>query len=46
MHDRVLRTGVAHLASPGPPVPTPLKAADRAYQAAIDDLARQAGIAA
>jgi len=46
VHDRVLRTGMAHLTDPGPPLPTPLNAADRAYQAAIDDLTRQAGIAA
>ena len=46
VHDRFLRTGMAHLTSPGPPVPSPLRTADRAYQAAIDDLAQQAGIAA
>ena len=46
VHDQILRTGMADLTSPGPPVPTPLRTADRAYQAAIDDLAQQAGIAA
>ena len=46
LHDRLLRTGLAELTDPSPPVPTPLRAADRAYQAAIDDLTRQAGLAA
>jgi hypothetical protein len=46
VHDRLLRTGLAQLTDPDPPAPAPLRAADRAYQAAIDDLARQAGLAA
>ncbi len=46
VHDRLLRTGLAELTDPSPPAPAPLRAADRAYQAAIDDLARQAGLAA
>ena len=46
LHDRLLRTGLAELTDPSPPIPAPLRAADRAYQAAIDDLARQAGLAA
>jgi len=46
VHDRVLRTGLAELTGPSPPVSTALRAADRACQAAIDDLTRQAGIAA
>jgi hypothetical protein len=46
IHDRVLRTGLAQITDPSPPAPTALRAADRAYQAAIDDLTRQAGIAA
>ena len=46
VHDRLLRTGLAAITDPGPPTPTALRAADRAYQAAIDDLARQAGLAA
>jgi hypothetical protein len=45
VHDRLLRTGVAELTDPSPPAPTALRAADRAYQAAIDDLTQQAGIA-
>jgi predicted MarR family transcription regulator len=46
VHDRVLRAGLAEITDPSPPAPTALRAADRAYQAAIDDLARQAGLAA
>ena len=46
VHDRFLRTGLAQITDPSPPAPTALRAADRAYQAAIDDLARQAGLAA
>jgi hypothetical protein len=37
---------LAQLADPGPPAPSPLRAAARAYETAIDDLARQAGLAA
>ncbi len=46
VHDRLLRTGLAELTDPDPPLSTALRAADRAYQAAIDDLTRQAGLAA
>ena len=46
VHDRVLRTGLAELTDPSPPAPTALRAADRAYQAAIDDLTRRAAIVA
>ena len=46
LHDRLLRTGLAELTDPDPPASTALRAADRAYQAAIDDLTRQAGLAA
>ena len=46
VHDRVLRTGLAQITDPSPPAPTALRTASRAYQAAIDDLTRQAGIAA
>ena len=46
LHDRLLRTGLAELTDPSPPASTALRAADRAYQAAVDDLARQAGLAA
>jgi hypothetical protein len=46
VHDRVLRTGLAEITDPSPPAPTVLRTADRAYQAAIDDLTREAGLAA
>ena len=45
LHDKFLRTGLAELAHPGPGRRS-LATASRAYTAAIDDLARQAGIAA
>jgi hypothetical protein len=45
-HDHLLRPGLAQLADPGPPLPARLRAAGRAYQAAFDDLARQAHLAA
>src|SRR5271166_4758875 len=46
LHDRLLRTGLAEITDPSPPASTALRAADRAYQAAVDDLTRQAGLAA
>jgi hypothetical protein len=46
VHDRLLRTGLAQLTDPSPPAPAPLRAADHAYQAAIDELIRGAGLAA
>jgi hypothetical protein len=46
LHDRVLRTGLAELTDPDPPLPSRLRTAERAYRAAIDDLAHQASIAA
>jgi hypothetical protein len=46
LHDRVLRTGLAQITDPDPPASTALRAADRAYQAAIDDILRHAGLAA
>jgi hypothetical protein len=48
LHDRFLRTGLAELADLDLPAPSPrsLATATRAYQNAIDDLARQAGLAA
>ena len=45
LHDKFLRTGLADLAAP-PGRDRSLTAASRAYTAAIDDLARQAGLAA
>jgi hypothetical protein len=46
VHNRLLRTGTAQLADPNPPAPTPLRAATRAYDTALDELTRQAGLAA
>jgi hypothetical protein len=43
VYDRILQTGIAQLNSPAPAA---LRQADRAYQAAICDLTRSAGIAA
>jgi hypothetical protein len=45
LHDKFLRTGLAALAAP-PGKDRSLTAASRAYTAAIDDLAQQAGLAA
>jgi hypothetical protein len=45
-HDHLLRPGLAQTADPSPPAPSPLRAAAHAYQAAYDDLARQAHLAA
>ena len=45
LHDKFLRTGLASLATP-PGRNRDLAAASRAYTEAIDDLARQAGLAA
>lgn len=46
LHARFLRPGLGELTGQPPPVPAPLRAADRAYRNAIDGLARQAGLAA
>ena len=43
---RLLIPGLAQLTDPSPPAPTRLRAAARAYDAALDDLARQARLAA
>ena len=43
---RFLIPGLAELTDPGPPAPSRLRAAARAYDAALDDLARHAGLAA
>jgi len=45
-HDHLLRPGLAQTADPSPPAPARLRAAAHAYQAAYDDLARQAHLAA
>ena len=44
LHDRILPAGFAHLARTAPP--GPLRSAATAYQAAIDDILRDAGLAA
>jgi hypothetical protein len=41
-HEHLLRPGLAQTTDPSPPAASPLRAAARAYQAAYDDLARQA----
>jgi hypothetical protein len=43
---RMLIPGLAQLADPDPPAPSRLRTAARAYDASLDDLARQAGLAA
>ena len=45
-HDHLLRTGLAEITDPDPPIPTRLQAAHRAYQTAFDDLAHYAHLAA
>ena len=43
---RLLIPGLAQLTDPSPPAPSRLRAAARAYEASLDDLTRQAGLAA
>src|SRR5215204_2648767 len=45
-HDHLLRVGLAEITDPDPPAPSRLRAADRAYQTAFDELARDAHLAA
>ena len=45
-HNHLLRTGLAETTDPDPPAPSRLRAADRAYQTAFDDLAHYAHLAA
>ena len=45
-HDHLLRTGLAELTDPDPPWPSRLRAVSHAYQAAFDNLAAQAHLAA
>jgi hypothetical protein len=45
-HDHLLRTGLAELTDPDPPVPSRLRTAARAYQAAFHELAQRAHLAA
>jgi hypothetical protein len=46
LHQRFLNPGMAQITDPSPPAHSTLRSASRAYEAAIDDLARQAGLAA
>jgi hypothetical protein len=46
VHGKLLCTGLAQITDPSPPASTALRAADRAYQDALDDLTHQAGLAA
>ncbi len=46
LHARFLRPGLAELTGHPPPPAPPLRVADRAYRNALDNLARQAGLAA
>ena len=46
VHNRLIRTGEAQVADPQPPAPAPLRAAAHAYNTALDQLVRQAGLAA
>jgi hypothetical protein len=45
-HEHLLRAGLAELTDPDPPAPSRLRAADRAYRSAFDDLAHYAHLAA
>ncbi len=46
IHTRLLQPGLATLTDPDPPLPTPLRAAARNYQRALNQLTEQAGFAA
>jgi hypothetical protein len=46
VHNRLIQPGTAQLADPDPPAPSPLRAAQRAYDTALDRLTHQAGLAA
>ena len=46
VHNRLIRTGTAQHVDPDPPAPTSLRTAIRTYDAAVDELTRQAGLAA
>jgi len=45
-HNHLLRTGLAEVTDPDPPAPSRLRTAARAYQAAFDELAHHAHLAA
>jgi hypothetical protein len=44
--DRLLLPGLAQLADPDPPAPSPLRTAARNYRQALDQLTQDAGLAA
>jgi hypothetical protein len=46
IHTRLLQPGLAALTDPDPPLPTPLRAAARNYQRALNQLTQKAGLAA
>jgi hypothetical protein len=46
IHTRLLLPGLAQLADPDPPAPSPLRSAARAYQRALDQLTQEADLAA
>ena len=46
LQTRILQPGLAHLTDPAPPAPSALRAAARSYQRALDQLARDAELAA
>ena len=46
VHTRLLLPGLAQLTDPDPPAPSPLRAAARNYQQALDQLTQDAGLAA
>ncbi|MGH3571224.1 MAG: hypothetical protein ACRDUW_05255, partial [Pseudonocardiaceae bacterium] len=46
IHTRLLQPGLATLTDPDPPLPTPLRAASRNYQRALNQLSQDAGLAA
>ncbi|MGH3593193.1 MAG: hypothetical protein ACRDRF_19440 [Pseudonocardiaceae bacterium] len=46
IHTRLLQPGLATLTDPDPPLPTPLRAASRNYQRALNQLSQEAGLAA
>jgi len=46
VHTRLLLPGLAQLADPEPPSPSPLRTAARHYRHAIDQLTHEAGLAA
>ena len=46
VHDKVLRPATAQITDPDPPARSPLQAAARAYDTALDHIIRKAGLAA